>query len=47
VLDLALIAPRREVGAYASFKKLASGAFATLREWRMLFELEKFEKNSL
>jgi hypothetical protein len=25
VLDLALFAPRREVGAYASFKKLASG----------------------
>jgi hypothetical protein len=26
VLDLALLAPRREDGAYASFKKLASGA---------------------
>jgi hypothetical protein len=25
VLDLDLFAPRREVGAYASFKKLASG----------------------
>jgi hypothetical protein len=25
VLDLALFVPRRDVGAYASFKKLASG----------------------
>jgi hypothetical protein len=27
VLDLALLAPRRKVGAYASFKKLASEPF--------------------
>jgi hypothetical protein len=30
VLDLALFTPRREVGAYASFKKLASGANPTI-----------------
>jgi hypothetical protein len=36
VLDLALCAPRREVGAYASFKKLEIGSWVWQRQQQRL-----------
>jgi hypothetical protein len=42
VLDLALFALRRKVGAYTSFKKLASGAHPTTAIYNATYSLVRF-----